>query len=895
MQRKIEIYEQDAYRAKTEGSFHSGIFFEDVYKRADAIVCDIIEQMQIYTQDSQKQGGHKTKYHGMGNNIICFCADRGQGKTSAMQSYAAYLQDRTLADKNFFCEDNVISKCCFKVLDPIDPSSLDNGESIIKVFVSRLFLEISKIVDNDNLSLRDEIKFRKEKDDILKAFQQCYENIDYLQKERKIEAYDLEAIAQLGNSAELKKNLYGLVNYFLEIFLDDKKGMPYLVLQIDDADLSMGDIFKICDDIRNYFSIPNMIVMMATNYSQLELAICQRYMKQYENIICFQRMRNYEEECNRMAFRYLEKMLPAGHRVILPAVDVLINENANSLRVLYYKRVKEVYDKTIEPTEMFETVVESNREENRCRNLEQQLIKLLYLKTGIVLLEYPGEMHPILPHTLRELTHFIKLLDDMENIDQQEAFRVRAGLGSIIEVEKWKNNLDILKRYFLNYWCGTHLLSDQQKLIEEIDQANRKMDFVCQSISRYIEYYEKKDVDALKAKSVTYRNVMKELVENGLEKWPVLQNAVFFYYTIVLNEWFIRGIEDVEQLKALAEFIEKPLDVEELIDNEKYSILQFEFKAEDMRQYAGGELENVLNSAWLTMFCTEASDHAAIDENRVIKILSDKSMPKQETEELKFDIFRPIFTMIFSDMWINKENNKNENDDTASVDDDANFRSEENMSVDMSYLISVKNLIANVDVQRWAQKRIQRKISDSGDAGERRLDRIWKEYYELIDSWVEKRAYLEEKSILEKMCFGKNLENPTIGNLVFLSNDKNRAKYLQEYESYINGCWDMLREKLVEIEKISVDDETIEIAVKQMIGDITSYSFTGSVILPMDDKKSNNQFLQRIPVLNDLTDTIQKMEQTIESICRQLAKAIESNMTVEQIRTQIKNIQTQTT
>ena len=91
MQREVEIYAEDVYRAKTEKEFHAGIFFEEVYKRTDAIVCDIIEQMRFYAEDSRVQGGYKAKYHGMGNNIVAFCADRGQGKTSAMQSYAAYL------------------------------------------------------------------------------------------------------------------------------------------------------------------------------------------------------------------------------------------------------------------------------------------------------------------------------------------------------------------------------------------------------------------------------------------------------------------------------------------------------------------------------------------------------------------------------------------------------------------------------------------------------------------------------------------------------------------------------------------------------------------------------------------------------------------------------------
>ena len=94
-----------------------------------------------------------------------------------------------------------------------------------------------------------------------------------------------------------------------------------------------------------------------------------------------------------------------------------------------------------------------------------------------------------LPHTLRELTHFVKMLDDMETVDFQKAFRVMLGeggaveIGARLEVEKLKGNLSILKAYYMNYWCGNHLEYSQQRLIENIEQANQKMEAVYKSIN----------------------------------------------------------------------------------------------------------------------------------------------------------------------------------------------------------------------------------------------------------------------------------------------------------------------------------------------------------------------------------------------------------------------------
>ena len=141
--KKIVMYKGDEYRAKTEEKFVEGLFFSDVYKRANSICCEIIQETEKYL-DGNKEAGYQTKYHGMGNNMIAFCAERGQGKTTAMQSYAAYLQDRD-PQKKFFGEGGIDKeKYDFVVLDPIDPISLDHGESIVRVLISRLFYLLSE-------------------------------------------------------------------------------------------------------------------------------------------------------------------------------------------------------------------------------------------------------------------------------------------------------------------------------------------------------------------------------------------------------------------------------------------------------------------------------------------------------------------------------------------------------------------------------------------------------------------------------------------------------------------------------------------------------------------------------------------------------------------------------
>lgn len=881
MQRTIEIYARDVYRAKTENMLRPGIFFEEVYKRTDEVVCDIIEQMESYSEDSKKYG-YKAKYHGMGNNIVVFCADRGQGKTTALQSYAAYLQKKSSVNEQFFTDNSAIDRAYFQVLDPIDPSSLDNGESIIRVLVSRLFLGFSKIVENNELPHKDEINFRREKDKILEAFQKCYENIDYLQRGRDVETYDLETLAQLGNSAELKENLHALVNYFLDVVpCEEDKKPSYLVVQIDDADLSMGDIFKICDDIRNYFSIPNIIVMMAINYSQLELAICQRYMKQYKHIIKLQGQAGFEEECNRMAFRYLEKMLPVGHRVVLPSVDIVMNENADFLTLLYYRCSYDKVRKKESCIEVFGEEIDCCSGNAKCKNMQQQLIKMLYIKTGIVLFEHSGEIHPMLPHTLRELAHFMKLLDDMEAIDQRKAFSALQNNAGSVEIENWKRNLDLLMRYFLNDWCGTHLSYKQQKLMEEIDSSNRKMAAVCQSIEKYMG--SRKETDEIDRN--TYRYVMKVLVEEGLREEPILQNAVFFYYTIVLNKWFVQAAENPCQFRRIAEFVGEVLEVNmKSVAGKEWNIFRFEFSGEKLREYAHDELENTQNYTWISLFCTEISD---TNEKPVEK----KMLISTEKTEFRFDLFRPILAMLYSETELTKGVEK-ESELKESADSDSDEAKNDNgqyINVDVSYLISAKNVISNYDVQSWLRGKIQRKIDEWTKGNEKRIDKVWEEFYKIIDSWVVNESYLTEKSTLENMCFGENLGNAAMGDIVFLCNDERREWYAKEYKEYLAA---MINTALARAGRIMNSDEqgAAEVAVKQMIGEIKSDFDRRKIILSMEDKKTGGQLLQRIPELDKLITIKQQFEEECNILAEIKKEGVEAESMNKRINVFLNNV-----
>ena len=76
----------------------------------------------------------------------------------------------------------------------------------------------------------------------------------------------------MGDSAILKKNLFDLVDIVNRFCLGDsysKDGTAYLVIPIDDTDCQIQKAHDVMEDIRCYLTIPNTLILMATDGDML--------------------------------------------------------------------------------------------------------------------------------------------------------------------------------------------------------------------------------------------------------------------------------------------------------------------------------------------------------------------------------------------------------------------------------------------------------------------------------------------------------------------------------------------------------------------------------------------------------------------------------------------------
>ena len=811
MNKVIRIFKGDEYRPKIEKEFREDDFFSEVYNRAYSILKEIQEEMGARRLENREERHFALDEGSVGNNIIAFCGRRGQGKSSAMQSFAVTL-DNVSQWKTF---GNEVDCSKYLVLKRIDPSSLENGESIIRVLLSKMFYGFQEWEDERQRTSRQMTEFRKESHEILELFQQCYDDIDYIKEGQSRERRnDLEALARQGNSAQLRRNLTKLIDKYLRWVAPEKEsGAECLVIQIDDADLATRKIFEICEDIRNYLALPNVVILMGMDFVQFSYAIYQRYLHNYKELHDLQRGISVEEKCYDMAARYLEKTLPGGHRVMLPDIDTAISEHTECLKFEYLEAA-EPKDGAAKARDLLPEEIGS------CSDMQEQLLKLIYLRTGIVLVPREGQVHPFLPHTLRELTHMLKMLGGMYEVDCDRVYGAQEKIGRL------KSNLVKLKQYFMDDWCSQNLKLEQKELLEDIDRANQNRNN--QEVYRYVRQYLKSIGRTLSLKSVGYRDILHTLVGEELSDEIGIQSAIEIYYTIFLNEWFAAALEDSGEYGKIVEFLQTPICLSPAVRRLKpktgYFLTDFRIETEELKKLLPGSdsIENSMATV-LDAFCfaeesEEDSEEEAFGQPIFIEDKEKNTITwNPEAGEIYFNVLNLLFKVLLSQSrFLSGQREASVPQDSlgdSSVEDIKGANTVRSAGSDRRYLSQIRNILSNVDVQLLLQNRLDKEYKGiyrkrGREAWLPSLNRI----YSRLDSWVERVAYLGIESSVRDV-FAGCVETVASMYSIFLSCASNRKRYWEEYRgcflNFIRSVQEFLGSERELVKKLPEDGENV--------------------------------------------------------------------------------------
>ena len=407
------------------------------------------------------------------HNIIAFSGKRGTGKTSAMISYSEFLKSRG--------EHSEESKSKWKeyypnlhtlVLSPIDPTMLENDQDILSVVLSRLLYKAEERWNQNSDFHRGAQFLEKEKNELLKKASSCMNGILAVKKKGEIKS--LADLQRVGDSAVLKKNLFDFVDLVNVFCLGSERVVPescLLVLPIDDTDCQIQKAHEVMEDIRRYLTLPNVIILMATDGDMLRNVFAQHYAEEFKTGI----NRGFLDTVNmeHYAEKYLTKLVPGTQRVYLPVFENVLEGNSAKLELGYYEN--ELKDKDlISGSTRSDRIKNRDNENDIDFNFQAKILTFIFNRTGIVFAEHAAYINNIIPTTMRGLAHLLNYLHSMEEVKEIEYTHDYA-LQELIETAQERfvaieKNLDLFEEYFMNEWVPAKVSGDMVRILKGIQE-----------------------------------------------------------------------------------------------------------------------------------------------------------------------------------------------------------------------------------------------------------------------------------------------------------------------------------------------------------------------------------------------------------------------------------------
>lgn len=421
----LTIVKGEEFKLSMKETIEEDDIFYEQYVSAASMLDDIVSSKQN-TKDEQADWCKMENE----NNIIAFCGERGEGKSSTMMTFINVLSKyRKQGSASIFEEHKNIEPDMFSEPVVIDPSVFDKVHNILDVVVANLFKKFSKEYNRNPRRFED---YKRE--ELLSKFQKVYKSVSLLNDPDKMleTEYDgegsIENISKMGESIRLKEDMKALVKCYLESMSENNK---ILLVAIDDLDLCNNNVYKMAEQIRKYLIIPNVVIVMALKIEQLEMCVQEENLRNYSNVIN-SRNKGYEEEIRNMAERYIAKLIPKSRRIYLPNVRYI-----NDARIEYREKNGQII--------CGETISNS---------INVSLLHLIYMKTGMKFLLNNENVNWLLPDNLRELVNMICLLGNMQEAKEND--------------ETYYENIKKFEAYYEKEWIPQNCEAENCKEIQSL-------------------------------------------------------------------------------------------------------------------------------------------------------------------------------------------------------------------------------------------------------------------------------------------------------------------------------------------------------------------------------------------------------------------------------------------
>ena len=440
-------------------------------------------------------------------SIVAFCGDRGEGKSSCMETVRHIIEHKADDHVAGYLKNQYpnISTASFHILETIDPAFFDKRHNVLELVLGQMFSKFTERVEHY------ETAEKKQKREAITRLQECFHKAKWCltQMEKCIEGgYDpIEELDALAAGMSLREEMDGVINEYLAFFSEEGADAEhnFLVISIDDLDLNVGEAYVMAEQIRKYLVSKQCLLLVSLKVEQL-IEVITNYLNK-------QAAPNKSLDAPAMAAKYVTKLIPTENRINMPKIYDLCD-----------MQLKVYNNKDDQQPKDFNSVKEA-------------VVQLIYIKARFLFYNSKGSVSPIVPNNLRSLRHLLGMLLNMKDFNGNEA--------SIA-------NKHAFKTYFYQTWTR-QLNEENQRKAELLTSGSDVSDTNKLAVSILSEYIrtDKSNADSLVAQIVNPNNYSYNIsvgdvfyLINFLERSNVdeeLKRLLFFiksYYSIRLYEYY---------------------------------------------------------------------------------------------------------------------------------------------------------------------------------------------------------------------------------------------------------------------------------------------------------------------------------------------------------------------
>ena len=425
-------------------------------------------------------------YREQSANIIAFCGDRGDGKTSAMVSFVNSLD----INRN-------------EILQTILPSHFDGEHNILELVLGQLY---EKVVDNGNANYFQELM------DCFAAVERCVA----VMKPNSESLYDrIAAIHELSASMDLKTHIIRLFKTYLKWANKSEEGGKIIIV-IDDMDYNWYGAYTMIKMIEKYLRNPHCVIVVSVRIEQLAELVKLGFEREIGRTVT-------DINLKQIAQKYISKVIPIFNRIEMP-------------------KVRDIVDT---PLTIWQTRGDENRPEPKpleeFKSVKEGVVKLIFLKTRYLFYNGKGTVSLIVPTDLRSLRQLLGLLMSMKDFRKD---------SKVQEEQDDNEESKRLFKYYSFYTWTQQLDDEDQAFADKLVDNNDAYSinkYVVRYMQRYLDAEQKKTfVNLLRSENYSYNITIGDVFEmmdmierNALDnKSRLIAFFVKAFYGIRLYEYY---------------------------------------------------------------------------------------------------------------------------------------------------------------------------------------------------------------------------------------------------------------------------------------------------------------------------------------------------------------------